>query len=118
VRAAEVASLTMSMQRDAMLVLAVPLAAAVWHWIDLYPEEFGDAISARGRMDGAPEQVIDVLGKELSQPETKHIVWPTLTALMCISYDRVNVDFELESGSGVPNMSRKVSTVCTGKMEL
>jgi hypothetical protein len=108
----------MSMQRDAMLVLAVPLAAAVWHWIDLYPEEFGDAISARGRMDGAPEQVIDVLGKELSQPETKHIVWPTLTVLMCISYDRVNVDFNLEHGGGVRKMNRKVCALRASETQL
>jgi hypothetical protein len=94
------------MKRDAQIVLARPLAAAIWHWIDLYPDEFADAISGPRRLEGAPERVSDLINKHM-QPESKHLLWPTLTVLMCISFERLKQDFNTEGGG-----NRKTNVCC------
>jgi hypothetical protein len=104
---AEVSSLYLSMKRDAQIVLAVPLAAAVWHWIDLYPEEFSDSVAAPRRLEGAPERVFDLIYRD-TQSENRYLLWPTLTVLMCISHERVNQDFILDVGGGARKTNKKV----------
>ncbi|CCM02314.1 uncharacterized protein FIBRA_04405 [Fibroporia radiculosa] len=92
----EVSSLLLHMKTDAQAAVAIPLRAAIWNWIDLFPDEFGDNIRYSRRMEGAPERVFDILfdSQEGSQ---KTVFWPTLTALVCISSERMKVDFQENS---------------------
>jgi hypothetical protein len=106
----EVSSLFLTMKRDAQVMLAVPLAAAIWHWIDLYPAEFAEAISGPRRLEGAPERVFDLIFQNM-QPESRHLLWPTLTVLMCVSFERLNQDFGLEGGGGRKSHKKEILLV-------
>jgi hypothetical protein len=94
------------MKAAGKIILATPLAAAIWHWIDLYPGEFADAISGPRRLDGAPERVFDLIFTN-STAENRHKLWPTLTVLMCVSFERLNQDFNFEGGHGGRKTNRK-----------
>lgn len=99
------------MKQEAQAAIAIPLRAAVWNWIDLYPEEFNDTMRNHRRLEGAPERVFDIL-YELHESQHKANVWPTLTALVCISSERMRAEFSLNS-LGVPraNPGRRVCSV-------
>jgi hypothetical protein len=92
--------------KEAQLILAAPIGEAVWHWIDLYPQEFSDAISGPRRMDGAPERLYDALS-QLNDPAHKQITLPTLSILMAVSYERL--ERVLSQYHGGRQSSRKVS---------
>lgn len=92
-------SLLVNMKREAQAAVAVPLRKAVWNWIDLYPDEFNEAIRSRGRMEGAPERTFDLL--YTAQHNIEKELWPTLTILVCISAERISSDFQVSSfGTG------------------
>ncbi|EMD40361.1 hypothetical protein CERSUDRAFT_148314 [Gelatoporia subvermispora B] len=101
----ELSSLLVNMKREAQAAVARPLRAAIWNWIDLFPEELNDVVRYHRRLDGAPERVFDILydvhdmDKDMKEPprdskEIKSAVWPTLTALMCISSDRIKSELQ------------------------
>lgn len=85
------------------MAIARPLAAAVWHWIDLYPEEFVDTLSSSRRMEGAPERAFDLIYVQHEATEHKVILSPVLTILMCVSHERLNHDFNLLGGARQSN---------------
>lgn len=100
----EVSALFLEMKKEAQLVLATPIGEAVWHWIDLYPEEFAESVSGARRLDGAPERLYDHLTSgSLNDPAHKQITYPTLAVLLCISYERLERLFEQNHGGrGLP----------------
>lgn len=104
----ELSSLLVNMGREAQLAIAVSLRSAVWNWIDRFPHEFNDAIRSRGRMDGAPERVFDLL-YSMTTTGNEKIFWPVLTILNCITSDRIPADLQL-SQYGSSQKSRKVSS--------
>lgn len=79
------------MKSDAQLAIAGPVRTAVWNWIELFPAEFNEAIRLRGGMDGAPERVFDIFYANI-QPGSEKVIWPTITALNCITTDRLPTD--------------------------
>ena len=86
------------MKREAQAAVARPLRRAIWNWIDLFPDEFNDALRSR-RMEGAPERTFDLLYTQ--QPGAERALWPTLTILNCISSERLGSDFQVNHfGSG------------------
>jgi len=98
------------MKPEAQMAIAIPLRTAVWNWIDLFPAEFNDAIRSRGRMEGTPERVFDLL-YSMNQPGTERGVWPTLIILNCITSERLSSDFHVNHfGYAGPSQkpSRKV----------
>jgi len=95
------------MKKETQVAIARPLAAAVWHWIDLYPEEFVDTISSSRRMEGAPERAFDLIYVQHEAAEYKVILSPVLTILMCVSHERLKHDFNLHMG-GARQSNRKV----------
>ncbi|TFY54349.1 hypothetical protein EVJ58_g8920 [Rhodofomes roseus] len=96
----ELSSLLLNMKQEAQAAIAIPLRVAIWNWIELCPEEFNDTIRHHRRMEGAPERVFDIL---FDSQEAQHNpnVWPTLTALACISSERTRTDFQSNS-LGIP----------------
>jgi hypothetical protein len=96
---AELSSLLVNMKLDAQAAIAAPLRSAIWNWIDLFPEEFHDSIRFRGRLEGAPERVYDLLFN-VKDVDNAAVIWPTLTALMCASsVERIESEFTLNSTS-------------------
>ncbi|KDQ64130.1 hypothetical protein JAAARDRAFT_118551 [Jaapia argillacea MUCL 33604] len=89
----ELSSLLLNMKREAQAAVAIPLRSAIWKWIDLFPEEFNDAVRSARRMEGAAERVFDLL-YERNDAENRRSLWPTLTVLMCISSERLRTDQE------------------------
>jgi len=104
----ELSSLLVSMNRESQIAIAVPLRSAVWNWITTFPAEFDEAIRARGRIDGAPERVFDLL-YSMNQTSDERIFWPTLAILNCTSSERLSSEFQ-QSYSGPTKTSRKVNT--------
>lgn len=102
----DLSSLLVNMGREAQLAIAVSLRSAVWNWIDRFPHEFNDAIRSRGRMEGAPERVFDLL-YSMTTTGNEKIFWPVLTILNCITSDRIPADLQL-SQYGPLQKSRKV----------
>lgn len=92
----ELSSLLLNMKPEAQLAVAIPLRAAIWNWIDLYPEEFNETLRYHRRMDGAPERVFDILWDSYEMNH-KPGIWPTLSALSCISTDRLKTDYQANS---------------------
>lgn len=92
------------MRKEAQNAVTINLRSAVWNWIDVFPGEFNEAIRVRGRTDGAPERVFDLL-YSMVPIAGERIFWPTLTVLHCITFDRIAPDYQF--GSSTPK-SRKV----------
>ena len=109
----ELSSLLVNMQRGAQTAICAPLRIAIWNWIEYHSEEFNDALLHHRRLEGAPERVFDIL-YSLIEVHNKAAVWPALTALMCISSDRIQTDYQVNS-IGVPRgpHGRKVGRITT-----
>ena len=85
----ELSSLLVNMKPEAQLSVSIPLRSAIWNWVEYFPEEFQESLKIRGRGENAPERVYDVL--HTKDAEKNPLLWPTLTALMCISsVDRIS----------------------------
>ena len=83
------------MKPEAQLSVSIPLRCAIWNWVEHFPEEFRESFQIRGRGDNAPERVYDVLHTKDAERNT--LLWPTLTALMCISsVDRISSEFRFD----------------------
>ena len=95
------------MRTESQRAIAVHLRSAIWNWIDVFPSEFNDAIRVKGKTEGAPERVFDLL-YSAAHAGSEKVFWPTLTILNCISPDRVSTDFQY--GNPVHTLKgRKVS---------
>lgn len=87
------------MKQGVQVAIARPLRQAIWNWIDIFTDEFNDAIRNRGRMEGAPERTFEVLYSMRTGAEKE--MWPTLTLLSCISSEHLSRDFQITHfGSG------------------
>lgn len=97
----ELSSLLVNMRPEAQLSVSIPLRCAIWNWVEYFPEEFQESIRIRGRGENAPERVYDVL--HTKDAEKNPLLWPTLTALMCISsVDRISSEYRLDGTMGPP----------------
>ena len=105
---AEASSLLMNLKRDAQVPVAVALRTAVWNWIELFPDEYNDALRYHRRLDGAPERVFDLLYDAQDATRDKGAMWPTLAVLLCISHDRMKGEFEANALGGLKGPYRKV----------
>ncbi|TRM67484.1 hypothetical protein BD626DRAFT_544948 [Schizophyllum amplum] len=84
----ELSSLLVNMKQEHQLAIAVPLRTAIWNWIRLFPGEFNESIRQRGKLEGAPERVFDLLYTK-NQGGVERSIWPTLLILNCITSDRL-----------------------------
>lgn len=98
------------MSLEAQLAVAISLRPAIWNWIDVFPSEFNEAIRFRGKTEGAPERVFDLL-YSMKIAGNEKIFWPILSILNSITSDRLSADFQLASPS--QKSSRKVIYFCT-----
>ncbi|EGO02251.1 hypothetical protein SERLA73DRAFT_166724 [Serpula lacrymans var. lacrymans S7.3] len=89
----ELSSLLVNMKREAQAAVAMPLRVGMWNWVDLFPQEFNDAMRSRGRLEGAPERVFDLL-YAANVPGMERAIWPTLTILNCLSSERMTADLQ------------------------
>ncbi|KAL4081516.1 hypothetical protein V8B97DRAFT_1923406 [Scleroderma yunnanense] len=94
----ELSSLLVNMKKEAQAAVAIPLRMALWNWIDLYPQEYNEAVRSRGKLEGAPERVFDLL-YIASEPGRERALWPTLTILACLSPDRVSLEYQTRGHS-------------------
>jgi hypothetical protein len=95
------------MRSEAQRAIAMHLRSAVFNWIDIFPDEYNEAIRTRGRTEGAPERVFDLLYTLLT-PGTERIFWPPLAMLNCTSADRIDPNYNYNTGT---HKGRKVSAV-------
>lgn len=95
----ELSSLLVNMKPEAQLSVSIPLRCAIWNWVECFPEEFQESLRIRGRGENAPERVYDVL--HTKDAEKNPLLWPTLTALTCISsVDRISSEYRLDGAMG------------------
>jgi len=87
----ELCSLLVNMRRESQLAVAAYLRPAIWNWIDIFPHEFNEAIRTRGRMEGSPERVYELLVSNIPVGHER-IYWPTLSALVCCTTDKIRAD--------------------------
>ncbi|KAI0040644.1 hypothetical protein FA95DRAFT_1647858 [Auriscalpium vulgare] len=92
----ECSSLLVNMKSEAKVAVAIPLRTAVWNWIDLFPDEYNDALRSHRRLEGAPERVFDIL-LESAESSSARALWPTLAVLATISVERTRTDFQVTS---------------------
>jgi hypothetical protein len=83
------------MRRDVQVAIAVPLRTAIWNWINIFSAEYADIIRSKGRLEGAPERVFDLL-YSMNQSGAERVLWPILIALHCIASDRMSSDLQLD----------------------
>ncbi|KAF9067659.1 hypothetical protein BDP27DRAFT_1225535 [Rhodocollybia butyracea] len=93
----ELSSLLVNMRIEGLKAIAPPLRAAIWSWINHFPDEFNDVVKLRARMDGA-SSVFDFLYNKASGAE--YVLWPTLSILQCIIPERTS---NLHTGSSRAN---------------
>ncbi|KAG6336483.1 hypothetical protein ID866_2597 [Astraeus odoratus] len=115
----ELSSLLVGMKKEAQAAVAIPLRMALWNWVDLCPHEYNEAVRSRGKLEGAPERVFDLL-YVANEPGRERALWPTLTILACLSPDRVNLEYQTRGHShtspftSVPKGSTQ-RKVCAGR---
>lgn len=81
------------MRTESQRAIAVHLRSAIWNWIDVFPSEFNDVIRTKGKTEGAPERVFDLLNSVIVAG-SERVFWPALTILNCMSSDRISADFQ------------------------
>ncbi|KAF8806096.1 hypothetical protein BYT27DRAFT_7141632 [Phlegmacium glaucopus] len=101
----QLSSLLVNMRIESQRAIAVHLRSAIWNWIDVFPTEFNEAIRMKGKTEGAPERVFDLL-YSVVLAGNERVFWPTLTVLNCISSDRISADFQYGNPT-YPNKGRK-----------
>jgi neurofibromin 1 len=102
----ELSSLLVNMKADAQAAVAAPLRSAIWNWIDTFPDEYHDSLQSRGRLEGMPERVYDLLFN-VKDVDNVAVIWPTLTALMCASsVETSGAEFSLNS-VGIPKTAQR-----------
>ena len=89
----ELSSLLVNMRIESQRTIAIHLRSAIWNWIDVFPSEFNEAIRTKGKTEGAPERVFDLI-HSLDHAGSEKVFWPTLTVLNCISSDRISAEFQ------------------------
>lgn len=98
----ELSSLLVSMKREAQSSISLSLRNAVWNWIGGFPEQFGETIVSHRKLEGAPERVFDTLYQMMQEPGSlsanRRIIWPTLTALLATSPERLQQSEEAMTG--------------------
>ena len=106
------ASLLVNMSGEAHLAFANPLRIAIWNWVKNFPQEYNDMMVGKIKMDGAPERVFDHLYSRM-KPGSERQMWPTLTALLCITPDRISADLysgqKMKSDKFIEDMLRHVN---------
>ncbi|KAG0709913.1 hypothetical protein DFH29DRAFT_1012634 [Suillus ampliporus] len=98
----ELSSLLVNMKRQAQAAVAIPLRMAIWNWIEMCPQEYNEAIRSRGRLEGAPERVFDLL-HSANEPGRERALWPTLTVLACLAAERLSPDYQIDVESRSAN---------------
>ncbi|KAF9226729.1 hypothetical protein BS17DRAFT_500836 [Gyrodon lividus] len=99
----ELSSLLVNMKKQAQAAVAIPLRMALWNWVELYPQEYNEAVRTRGKLEGAPERVFDLL-YVANEPGRERALWPTLTILSCLSADRLTTDYQVDVHSRSLNL--------------
>ena len=75
------------MRSEAQLAVATSVRHAIWNWIETFPSEYYELANGSRKLDGAPERVFDAF-MQIKNEQNRKVIWPTLTALLIISYDR------------------------------
>ncbi|KAH7887502.1 hypothetical protein F5I97DRAFT_2056906 [Phlebopus sp. FC_14] len=91
----ELSSLLVNIKKQAQAAVAIPLRMALWNWVELFPHEYNEAIRSRGKLEGAPERVFNLL-HIANEPGRERALWPTLTILACLWVDRLTMDYQLD----------------------
>ncbi|KAG2060194.1 hypothetical protein BDR06DRAFT_948277 [Suillus hirtellus] len=105
----ELSSLLVNMKRQAQTAVAIPLRMAIWNWIEMCPQEYNEAVRSRGRLEGAPERVFDLL-HSANEPGRERALWPTLTVLACLAAERLSPDYQIDVESRSTNFSTHKSS--------
>ncbi|KAI9574812.1 hypothetical protein HD554DRAFT_2201766 [Boletus coccyginus] len=91
----ELSSLLVNMKKQAQAAVAIPLRMALWNWVELYPQEYNEAVRTRGKLEGSAERVFDLL-YIANEPGRERALWPTLTILSSLWTDRLTTDYQID----------------------
>lgn len=98
----ELSSLLVNMKKQAQAAVAIPLRMALWNWVELYPQEYNEAVRTRGKLEGSAERVFDLL-YIANEPGRERALWPTLTILSSLWTDRLSTDYQIDIHSRTVN---------------
>ena len=98
----ELSSLLVNMKKQAQAAVAIPLRMALWNWVELYPQEYNEAVRTRGKLEGSAERVFDLLFIA-NEPGRERALWPTLTILSSLWTDRLSTDYQIDIHSRTVN---------------
>ncbi|KAG8218508.1 hypothetical protein J3R82DRAFT_4145 [Butyriboletus roseoflavus] len=98
----ELSSLLVNMKKQAQAAVAIPLRMALWNWVELYPQEYNEAIRTRGKLEGSAERVFDLF-YIANEPGRERALWPTLTVLSSLWTDRLTTDYQIDTHSRTLN---------------
>lgn len=98
----ELSSLLVNMKKQAQAAVAIPLRMALWNWVELYPQEYNEAVRTRGKLEGSAERVFDLL-YIANEPGRERALWPTLTILSSLWTDRLTTDYQIDIHSRTVN---------------
>lgn len=102
------------MKSDAQCAVAIYLRRAIWNWIETFPSEFIEMASGHRKLDGAPERVFDLF-VQIEDDQNKRILWPTMSALLILSHDRLKqVSLLFESHTRNKQSQNKKVGYCRG----
>lgn len=110
----ELSSLLVSMKREAQSSISLSLRNAIWNWVGGFPEQFGETVISHRKLEGTPERVFDTLYQMMQDPGSsstnRRIIWPTLTALLVTSPERLQQSEEAMTGGYTTG--KKASDTC------
>ncbi|KAF8450670.1 hypothetical protein L210DRAFT_3520995 [Boletus edulis BED1] len=98
----ELSSLLVNMKKQAQAAVAIPLRMALWNWVELYPQEYNEAVRTRGKLEGSAERVFDLLYLA-NEHGRERALWPTLTILSSLWTDRLTTDYQIDTHSRTVN---------------
>ncbi|OAX42257.1 hypothetical protein K503DRAFT_374474, partial [Rhizopogon vinicolor AM-OR11-026] len=91
----EISSLLVNMKWQVQAAVAIPLHMAIWNWIEMCPQEFNEAVRSRGKIEGVPERVFDLL-HPANEPGRERALWLTSTILACLAAERLSPDYQID----------------------
>jgi hypothetical protein len=75
---------------------------AIWNWIEMCPQEYNEAVRSRGKLEGAPERVFDLL-HSANEPGREHALGPMLIIFAFLAAECLSPDYQIDVESHSTN---------------
>ena len=95
------------MKREKRVALASTITNAVTNWIDTRPQEYRECSEMPRLLMSTPDRIFDEYYRMLDE-QNRQFLWPTLSALLAISPERIR-QAERAGGGGFAGMFSRVT---------